>query len=79
MIQYRVAKVQQLSDTTKHPGDYRTKIISSSEMPENRPLTGCANSLLFGYTTLSLWPAGAGRWRVIASSTLWGYRQLGHR
>ena len=54
MIQYRVAKVQQLSDTTKHPGDYRTKIISSSEMPENRPLTGCANSLFFGYTTLSL-------------------------
>ena len=40
MIRYRMAKVQKLSDTTKHSGDYRTKIISSGEMSENRPLTG---------------------------------------
>jgi len=40
MIRYWVAKVHKLSNTTKHSGDYRTKIISSGEMSENRPLTG---------------------------------------
>ena len=44
MIRYWVAKVHKLSNTTKHSGDYRTKIISSGEMSENRPLTGDSDS-----------------------------------
>ena len=46
MIRYWVAKVHKLSNTTKHSGDYRTKIISSGEMSENRPLSGAGFTLL---------------------------------